>query len=70
LSDAFIFEEHDKQGSGSDQEGGLEMKSVSTKNVTPADAGADESNNSCAIADDEPAVDSTIVSHGPITNPT
>ncbi|KAM0258125.1 hypothetical protein ACHAQJ_004031 [Trichoderma viride] len=67
LSDAFIFEEHDKQGS--DQEGGLEMKSVSTKNATPAAADADETNSSCAIVDDEPAAD-TMDSHGPIVNPT
>ncbi|UKZ85110.1 uncharacterized protein TrAFT101_000985 [Trichoderma asperellum] len=53
LSDAFSFEEIDKQGS--DQEGAgelLEMKSVSTKEATPADAGLDAS-ESCAVADDE-----------------
>lgn len=53
MSDAFSFEEIDKQGS--DQEGAgelLEMKSVSTKEATPADAGVDAS-ESCAVADDE-----------------
>ncbi|GFP53347.1 inositol hexakisphosphate and diphosphoinositol-pentakisphosphate kinase [Trichoderma asperellum] len=53
LSDAFSFEEIDKHAS--DQEGAgdlLEMKSVSTKEATPADAGVDAS-ESCAVADDE-----------------
>ncbi|KAL7789046.1 histidine phosphatase superfamily domain-containing protein [Trichoderma ceciliae] len=65
LSDAFTFEEHDKQGS--DQEGGLEMKSISTKDVAPVDAGTDES-TSCAVIDDEPAA--LAEPKGPIINPT
>lgn len=53
LSDAFTFEEHDKQGS--DQEGGLEMKSVIAQNMAPAGAGIGESTISNALAADEAA---------------
>ncbi|KAL6881187.1 histidine phosphatase superfamily domain-containing protein [Trichoderma novae-zelandiae] len=53
LSDAFTFEEHDKQGS--DQEGGLEMKSVLARNLAPAGAGIGERSISNAAAADEAA---------------
>lgn len=53
LSDAFTFEEHDKQGS--DQEGGLEMKSVIPQNMAPAGAGIGESTISNALAAEEAA---------------
>ncbi|RFU77857.1 inositol hexakisphosphate and diphosphoinositol-pentakisphosphate kinase [Trichoderma arundinaceum] len=66
LSDAFTFEEHEKQGS--DQEGGLEMKSVSTKDMASVDPGVDES-SSCAVIDDEEAAPITDAK-GPIINPT
>ncbi|KAH6607568.1 inositol hexakisphosphate and diphosphoinositol-pentakisphosphate kinase [Trichoderma cornu-damae] len=65
LSDAFTFEEHDKQGS--DQEGLLEMKSVSTKDVTSVDAGLDQEGSSCSVIDGEAAAITD--PEGPITNP-
>lgn len=57
LSDAFTFEEHDKQAS--DQEGGLEMKAIATKDMAASGANAladDEASNSCAVIDDEAGV--------------
>ncbi|KAL7781327.1 histidine phosphatase superfamily domain-containing protein [Trichoderma afarasin] len=64
LSDAFTFEELERHGS--DQEGGLEMKSTHVRDKAPADAGNEES--SCAVVDDEAA---PIPEHeGPIVNPT
>ncbi|UKZ73853.1 hypothetical protein TrVFT333_001506 [Trichoderma virens FT-333] len=63
LSDAFTFEELERQGS--DQEGGLEMKSTHVRDMSSADAGNGES--SCAVIDDEaaPIPDP----EGPVINP-